>query len=84
VPLLIVYLAIKLRRLLAVALRLDHGRIVRCPPQDAAYFLDQADGDVKTAVLIGFGLGLGEAAALLQRHAGNLRSAIGETRGAHG
>ncbi len=35
-------------------------------------------GDVKTAILIGLGLGSGEAAQLLQRHGGNLRSAINE------
>jgi hypothetical protein len=31
---------------------------------------------VKTAVLLGLGLGRSEAAQLLQRHGGNLRSAI--------
>src|SRR5215468_914481 len=52
------------------------GEIVRCPQDDAARYLDQADGDVKTAVLLGLGLGRSEAAQLLRRHGGNLRSAI--------
>ena len=57
------------------------SEIVRCPEDDAARYLEQADGDVKTAILIGFGLGRSEAAQLLQRHAGNLRSAINEIHG---
>lgn len=52
--------------------------IVGCSPEDAARFVDQADGDVKTAILLGFGLDPAEAARLLARHAGDLRSAIGE------
>jgi N-acetylmuramic acid 6-phosphate etherase len=52
------------------------SEIVRCPEADAARYLEQADGDVKTAVLLGLGLGRSEAAQLLQRHGGNLRSAI--------
>jgi N-acetylmuramic acid 6-phosphate etherase len=54
------------------------GRIVGCPAPDAARFVEQADGDVKVAVLLGFGLGLLDAAALLARHDGNLRNAIGD------
>ena len=60
------------------------SEIVRCPEGDAARHLEQAGGDVKTAILIGFGLGPGEAAQLLQRHGGNLRSAINEARGKDG
>src|SRR6187455_763939 len=60
------------------------SEIVRCPAGDAARYLEQADGDVKTAILIGFGLGRGEAAQLLQRHGGNLRSAINESTGKDG
>src|SRR5258708_5477263 len=56
------------------------GEIVRCPEGDAAGYLEQADGNVKTAVLIGFGLDRSAAAQLLQRHGGNLRSAINETK----
>ena len=54
------------------------SEIVRCPEGDAARYLEQADGDVKTAILLGFGLDRSEAAQLLQRHGGNLRSAIKE------
>ena len=57
------------------------SEIVRCPEGDAARYLEQADGDVKTAVLLGFGLDRSEAAQLLQRHGGNLRSAIDESTG---
>ena len=52
------------------------GEILNCPPSDAARFLTQADGDVKTAVLLGSGANLNEAAELLRRHSGNLRAAI--------
>ncbi len=55
------------------------SEIVRCPERDAARYLEQADGDVKTAVLLGFGLDRSEATQLLQRHGGNLRSAINES-----
>jgi N-acetylmuramic acid 6-phosphate etherase len=55
------------------------GEIIPCPAEDAADYLMQANGDVKTAVLIGFGLDLNEAAQLLKRHGGNLRSAINDT-----
>ena len=56
------------------------SEIVRCPEGDAARYLEQADGNVKTAVLIGFGLDRSEATKLLQRHGGNLRSAINESK----
>jgi len=52
------------------------GEIIGCPEGDAARYLEQADGDLKTAVLIGSGLSRPEAAKLLERHGGNLRSAI--------
>jgi len=52
------------------------SEIIQCPEGDATRYLDQADGDVKTAVLLGLGLGRSEAAQLLRRHGGNLRSAI--------
>jgi N-acetylmuramic acid 6-phosphate etherase len=53
-------------------------RIVGCTMADATHFVDEADGDVKIAVLLGFGLQLAEAAEVLDRHRGNLRSAIDE------
>jgi N-acetylmuramic acid 6-phosphate etherase len=52
------------------------SEILHCPAGDAARHLQQADGDVKTAVLLGMGMSRREAAQLLQRHGGNLRSAI--------
>jgi N-acetylmuramic acid 6-phosphate etherase len=52
------------------------GEILRCPQADAARHLQQGDGDVKTAILLGMGIGRNDAAELLQRHGGNLRSAI--------
>jgi N-acetylmuramic acid 6-phosphate etherase len=57
------------------------SEIVRCPESDAARHLEQAHGDVKTAILIGFGLSRSDAAQLLQRHGGNLRSAINARTG---
>jgi N-acetylmuramic acid 6-phosphate etherase len=53
-------------------------QIVGCGTKDAARFVEAADGDVKLAILLGLGLELKDAAAVLQRHNGNLRSAIGE------
>jgi N-acetylmuramic acid 6-phosphate etherase len=53
-------------------------QIVGCGVSDAARYVQAADGDVKLAILLGLGLESGEASAALQRHHGNLRSAIGE------
>jgi N-acetylmuramic acid 6-phosphate etherase len=52
------------------------SEIVRCPEAEAARFLEQADGDVKIAVLLGLGVDPSKAAQLLQRCGGNLRAAI--------
>ena len=60
------------------------SEIIRCPAEDAARYLLQADGDVKIAVLISLGLGRGEAAKLLERHGGNLRSATNEAKRENG
>ena len=57
------------------------GEILGCSQGDAARHLAQADGDVKAAVLIGLGVDRNEAAELLQRHSGNLRSAINASKG---
>jgi N-acetylmuramic acid 6-phosphate etherase len=54
------------------------GEIVGCQASDAARFVEQADGDVKIAVLLGLGMAPAEAAKILARHDGNLRMAIGE------
>jgi N-acetylmuramic acid 6-phosphate etherase len=64
----------KLRRRAVAIVR----QIVGCADGDAAHHLEQADGDLKTAILLGFGLSRVEAAHLLKRHSGNLRAAIDE------
>jgi N-acetylmuramic acid 6-phosphate etherase len=56
------------------------SRIVGCEAADAARFIEQADGDVKLAILVGFGLSATEAAEVLQRHGGNLRSSVEDIR----
>jgi N-acetylmuramic acid 6-phosphate etherase len=52
------------------------SEIVQCPADDAARYLEQADGDVKTAILLGLGAGSHEAVQLLKDHGGSLRAAI--------
>jgi N-acetylmuramic acid 6-phosphate etherase len=64
----------KLRRRAVAIVR----QIVGCPEDDATRHLEQADGDLKTAILLGFGLSRSGAAELLKRHGGNLRAAIDE------
>jgi N-acetylmuramic acid 6-phosphate etherase len=54
--------------------------IVGCDAADAARRLMDAGGDVKTAVLLGLGVSTIEARQLLDRHNGNLRSALKEAR----
>ncbi|WP_394889251.1 N-acetylmuramic acid 6-phosphate etherase [Mesorhizobium sp. AaZ16] len=55
-------------------------QIVGCDAESAARYVEQAEGDVKTAVMLGFGLDPAEAAAVLERHKGNLRDAVDEVR----
>jgi N-acetylmuramic acid 6-phosphate etherase len=52
------------------------SEIVPCSEREAAHHLEQANGDVKTAVLLGLGLSKSEAQEMLNRHSGNLRAAI--------
>lgn len=66
----------KLRRRAEVMVR----RIVGCGAAEAARHVERADGDVKTAVLLGLGLEPADALAVLERHDGNLRHAVGEVR----
>jgi N-acetylmuramic acid 6-phosphate etherase len=54
------------------------AEIVGCPAEDSARFVDQADGDVKLAVLLGLGFARNDAVEVLTRHEGNLRAAINE------
>ena len=53
-------------------------QIVGCGEGESARMVQAADGDVKLAVLLGLGLEITHAKDVLQRHHGNLRSAIGE------
>jgi N-acetylmuramic acid 6-phosphate etherase len=64
----------KLRRRAVAIVR----QIIGCTEGDAEHYLEQADGDLKTAILLGFGLSRGGALELLKRHGGNLRAAIDE------
>jgi N-acetylmuramic acid 6-phosphate etherase len=66
----------KLRRRAEAIVR----EIVRCPASDAARCVVEADGDVKTAVLLALGVARSEAAQLLRRHEGNLRKSMDEAR----
>jgi len=54
------------------------SQIASCAAQDAARFVEQADGDLKVAILLGLGLPPADAATVLERHEGNLRRAIAE------
>jgi N-acetylmuramic acid 6-phosphate etherase len=65
---------VKLRRRAEVIV----NQIVGCGEDAAARWVAEADGDVKLAVLLGLGLEEADATALLHKHHGNLRSAIGE------
>ncbi len=55
-------------------------KIAGCAPDDAASALAKADGNIKTAVLVARGLDLKAAVALIDRHDGNLRTAIAAIR----
>jgi N-acetylmuramic acid 6-phosphate etherase len=70
----------KLRRRAATIV----SKIVGCPDSDATRHLDEAGGDLKTAVLLGLGLPRSQAAQLLERHAGNLRAAINASKARDG
>jgi N-acetylmuramic acid 6-phosphate etherase len=54
------------------------GEIVGCTEAEAGRLVERSEGDVKTAVLLGFGLTQTEAAEVLRRNGGNLRHAIDE------
>ena len=54
------------------------SQIVGCTEDDAAKFVERADGDVKIAVLVGLGWQQTEATEALLKHDGNLRSVINE------
>jgi N-acetylmuramic acid 6-phosphate etherase len=52
------------------------SQIVGCEENDAAKFLERADGDVKIAVLLGLGWERADAIEALKKHEGNLRTVI--------
>ena len=52
------------------------SQIVGCDENDAAKFVERADGDVKIAVLLALGWEQTEATAALRKHEGNLRAVI--------
>ena len=54
------------------------SQIVGCDENDAAKFVQRADGDVKVAVLLGLGWEQADAVEALLKHEGNLRSVIDE------
>ena len=54
------------------------SQIVGCAENDAAKFVERADGDIKIAVLLGLGWKQTEAVEALLKHEGNLRAVIDE------
>jgi N-acetylmuramic acid 6-phosphate etherase len=54
------------------------SQIVGCAENDAAKFVEHADGDIKIAVLLGLGWQQTEAVEALLKHEGNLRAVIDE------
>ena len=70
----------KLRRRAAAIV----SEIAHCSERDAARYVEQADGNVKISVLLALGLDHGAAAQLLERHGGNLRTAIDASMGRDG
>lgn len=57
--------------------------IVGCSDEEAARHLQSAGGDVKSAILLGFGLPLDKVADALDRHQGDLRATIDEIGSDH-
>jgi N-acetylmuramic acid 6-phosphate etherase len=52
------------------------SKIAGSSPEDAGRLVEEANGDVKIAILLALGTGVAEAGMLLERHDGNLRAAI--------
>jgi N-acetylmuramic acid 6-phosphate etherase len=55
------------------------AQIIGCPAADSVRYVEQADGDVKVAILLGVGMDRAQAVSALERHGGNLRAAIDES-----
>ena len=54
------------------------AQIAHCDPSHAARSLDQAEGDIKTAVLLALGVASVDARTILENCDGNLRRAFAE------
>jgi N-acetylmuramic acid 6-phosphate etherase len=54
------------------------AQIAQCDPSQAASSLEQAEGDIKTAVLLALGIDKTEAETILMRCDGNLRRVFAE------
>ena len=54
------------------------AQIAHCDPSQAARSLEQAEGDIKTAVLLALGIGKADAETILSRCDGNLRRVFAE------
>ena len=54
------------------------AQIAHCDPSQAAHALDQAAGDVKTAVLLALGVDKARADTVLKKCDGNLRRVFAE------
>jgi N-acetylmuramic acid 6-phosphate etherase len=52
--------------------------IAGCSSEEAARYLEQAGGDVKSAILLGCGLPVDKVTDALERHQGNLRNVLNE------
>jgi N-acetylmuramic acid 6-phosphate etherase len=57
------------------------SQIAHCDPSQAARSLEEAEGDIKTAVLLALGVDRGDAESMLKDHGGNLRRAFAELGG---
>jgi N-acetylmuramic acid 6-phosphate etherase len=54
------------------------AQIAHCEPSQAARSLEQADGDIKTAVLLALGVDKADAETVLKSSDGNLRRVFAE------
>jgi len=57
------------------------AKIAQCDPQQAARVLEEAEGRIKTAVLLALGADKAEAEHMLKQCHGNLRQVLAEIRG---
>ncbi|MET4332177.1 N-acetylmuramic acid 6-phosphate (MurNAc-6-P) etherase, partial [Bradyrhizobium sp. i1.15.2] len=57
------------------------AQIARCDPSHAAHWLEQAEGDIKTAGLLALGVDRVDAETILKNCDGNLRRVFAELAG---